>query len=269
MKIKAALIVDNMCIAEWQRQALEEAADLLDIRLVLDCRNTRTKKRLGKHFLYYVVNFLCLQSALTKMQPFRHESAEVVSFGSLYEGAWQRIPAEVAERIRAEDIKVVIKFGMSLLRVGPEIADLDILSYHHGDPEHYRGRPAGFYEIDDYADKVGIIVQRISNTLDGGDLLARGYSKIHHHSYRKTAVNFYANSRHLLRKALLNHQKGERIEIKKLGTNYRLPSNAKVALFALKQAGRTLSRLAYGAFWEKKWNIVKLDLKGVPAGAQL
>src|SRR5690606_31762998 len=238
MKIKAALIVDNMCIAEWQRQALEEAADLLDIRLILDCRNTRTNKRLAKHFLYYVVNFLCLRSALTKMLPFRHDGAEVLSFDSLYEGAWQRIPTEVAERIRAEDIRLVIKFGMSLLRVGPEIIDLDILSYHHGDPEYYRGRPAGFYEIDDYADKVGIIVQRISNTLDGGELLARGYAKIHHHSYRKTAANFYSNSRYLLRRAILNHQKGERIEMKRLGTNYRLPSNTRVALFALKLAGR-------------------------------
>lgn len=269
MKVKAALIIDSLSIAEWQRQALEEIRDLVDIRLVLNCSNTRTKKRFAKHFLYYAVNVLWLRSDFTRMGPYDPGSAEVVTFDSGYEGMWQSLPADVVARIRQNDIRLVIKFGMSLLRVGPDIDDLDILSYHHGDPEHYRGRPAGFYEILHYADKVGIIVQKISNTLDGGEILARAHSKIYHHSYRKTAANFYANSRYLLRKAILNYQDGRRIELARLGTNYRLPSNALVALFMLKLAGRTLSRLAYGAFWEKRWNIVKFRMEGIPANTPL
>jgi hypothetical protein len=265
MKIKAALIVDNMSIAGWQRQALDEITDLVDVRLVLNCRNTRTKKRFAKHFLYYAVNVLWLRSALTRSVPVEPgDAAQVVSFDSDYEGMWQRLPADMVEQIRRHDIRLVIKFGMSLLRVGPDIEDLDILSYHHGDPEHYRGRPAGFYEILDHADKVGIIVQRISNTLDGGEILARAHSKIYHHSYRRTAANFYANSRYLLRKAILNYQDGTRIELGRLGPNYRLPSNSLVARFILKLAGRSLCRLAYGAFWEKRWNIVTLKMDGIP-----
>src|SRR5690606_20639058 len=34
-------------------------------------------------------------------------------------------------------------------------------------------------------------------------------------------------------------------------------------------AGRTVSRLAYGAFWEKKWNIVKLKMDGIPGDSRL
>ncbi|MEN1280068.1 hypothetical protein AAIH11_35115, partial [Pseudomonas aeruginosa] len=69
------------------------------------------------------------------------------------------------------------------------------------DPEYYRGRPAGFYEIYENADSVGIIVQKLSNKLDAGEVLVRGYSKVHHHSYKKTSRNFYLNSVVLLRKA--------------------------------------------------------------------
>src|SRR5690242_1713981 len=62
MRTKAALLVDNLSLAEWQRHALEQARDLLDIELVLNCTNTSTRKRPLKHFLYYITNILCLRS---------------------------------------------------------------------------------------------------------------------------------------------------------------------------------------------------------------
>ena len=36
---------------------------------------------------------------------------------------------------------------MNLFKINKKLINLPILSFHHGDPSKYRGRPAGFYEI--------------------------------------------------------------------------------------------------------------------------
>lgn len=254
--IQVALIVDNGRISEWQRLALEGASETIEIRLVLSCRNTITKKLWLKHAAYYLLNIIALKNSLTKRSVLRVEGAKYVNFDSVYEGMWQRIPEEVSSELT--DVDLVIKFGMSLLRVDNSLSRKDILSFHHGDPERYRGRPAGFYELDKNEDRIGIVVQKLSNRLDAGDVLVRAYSKIYHHSYRKTACSFYHNSRHLLNKALINYSQGETVELGGLGENYRLPSNYAVARFACKLLYRKFARVWYGAFYEKKWNIVKL-----------
>jgi len=269
MKIKAALIVDDLSLTEWQRRALDDASEYLDIKLVLNCRNTHSKKRLFRHFAYYVLNVLALRNDLTRRVDVGLPDARTISFDSTYKGMWQSIPADVAKAVEEQGIKLVIKFGMSLLRIDDALAKFDILSFHHGDPAHYRGRPAGFYEVYDYADRIGIIVQKLSNMLDAGEILVRVHSKIHHHSYRKTARNFYGNSRPLLRKAIVSYLSGDRVTLEKLGPNYRLPENWVVLKFFAKMAYRNISRLIYGALFEKKWNIVRTGFLNLNALANI
>lgn len=274
MTIKVALLVDDMGLKRWQQQALAEVADHLEITAVLNCTNTHHRRRLARHFGYYVLNGLALRNPLTRSQPLTGiGDCPRIDFASRYQGAWQRLPGEVTQRLKDEGVTLVIKFGMSLLRIDEALDGLDVLSFHHGDPERYRGRPAGFYELLHREEKVGIIVQKLSNTLDGGEVLCRAYSKIHPHSYRKTALAFYANSRYLLKKALEAYLAGERVRLQGLGPNYRLPGNLTVARFCAALATRGLARLCYGALFEKKWNIVTFEarplarLEGLSIGA--
>ncbi len=167
MKIRAALIVDRLSMAEWQKFALEYTYDYIDIRLLLNCLNTNTKRRYAKHFAYYALNIVALRTA-TRTLSCDIPGADVITFKSGYNGAWQTIPSGVVERVRFANIKLVIKFGRNLLRIDDRLSDFDILSFHHGDPAQYRGRPAGFYELYGNHSRIGIIVQRLSNTLDGG-----------------------------------------------------------------------------------------------------
>lgn len=260
--IKAALILDNDSLTRWQRDALAAAAPQLDIRLVLSCRNTMTKKHLAKNFLYYVLNYLSLKNRLTGRSKYDADTP-VVAFDSIYEGMWQRIPEGVTQQLLESGIKVVIKFGMSLLRIDESLSKLDILSFHHGDPTRFRGRPAGFYEVLQGEGSVGTIVQSISNKLDAGKVWAICHSKVHHHSYKKTALNFYENSRHLLLKALINYANDSPVELVPNGKVHKLPSNAVVLRFLALLAYRKLSRVLYGAFYEKKWNVATFDRVGI------
>ena len=100
-----ALILDNSCITKWQRDALEEAQDIVDIRLILNCTNTRTKKRVIKHFFYYVLNIFTLRNHFTKRSVFKSGGVEVIPFECKYDGVWQAIPTEVSMQLKDNKVR--------------------------------------------------------------------------------------------------------------------------------------------------------------------
>lgn len=260
MKIPIAIILDNHSLARWQQDALDHVKEYLEVKLILNCQNTKNQRNLFQHFIYYVINFFSLKNTLSSCVEYENTNhSETINFSSKYKGSWQIIPENIANKILENDIKLVIKFGMSLLAINDSLQKIDILSFHHGDPEKYRGRPAGFYEIYHDADKVGIIVQKLSNTLDGGEVYAKGYSKIFNYSYKKTALNFFSNSKYIFKHAIVNYISNKPIKQKNLGENFRLPSNSTSIKFLFKILKEKCIRYIYGAFFEKKWNIAKLS----------
>jgi len=259
MKIPVAVIIDNNSLAKWQKESLDFINKYIEIKLILNCQNTNNKKFFFKHFIYYIINFFSLKNSQTSKLRYKNNKAKLVNFDSLYEGSWQRMPQDVVNALLENDIKLVIKFGMSLLIIDEFLERFDIISFHHGDPEKYRGRPAGFYEMYQDADKVGIVVQKLCNKLDSGTILSKGYSKIFSHSYKKTALNFFLNSKYILKHAILNYASSKVIPQKKLGKNFTLPSNFTGILFFLKIIINKIKRIIYALFFEKKWNIAKLS----------
>lgn len=258
MKMKAALLVDDLSLSRWHEEALSAVSDLLDVVVILNCRNTVTRKRAVAHAGYYALNMLSIRSPLSRKRAVQFDSVEVLTFHSLYSGAWQTIPDEIVDAMRAKGVRTIIKFGMSLLRMD-NLDGVDVLSFHHGDPRFHRGRPAGFYEIQNNAPCVGMIVQKLSNVLDGGEVLALGHCKLYPYSYRQTIQGLYQASPALFRRALMNYRNGLTVAIKPKGKNYRLPGNWTVAKFCVRMLSRKFSRLLYGALYEKKWNIVMRD----------
>lgn len=253
--IKAALIIDGNSVSRWQHEALQIASDLLEIKVVLACQNTKAANNYFKHFFYYVLNYFSLKNHLTRRMKFILSSKKMIKFDSIYEGGWQSLPEHVHDELNICDVDVVVKFGMNLLRIDNKNRNLKILSYHHGDPSKFRGRPAGFYELLMGERSIGTVVQEISNKLDAGKVWAICHSKVYRHSYKKTAINFYSNSKFLLRKALLNIENNTPVNITSDGGNYKLPSNFLVVRFCALLFLRILNRFIYGAFYEKRWNI--------------
>ncbi len=254
--LKAALVLDNCKIAYWQKKALEFAIQDIDLRLILSCENTVAKKTF-RNGLYYLLNIVSIKSFLTKRNRLTNPNLEVLNFKANTRKNWQILPEHIKDKLRKKDVDIIIKFGMSLLYVDEDLKDYKILSFHHGDPSLYRGRPAGFYEVLFDAQSVGTIVQSISNKIDGGTVWAIGYSKIFPYSYRKTSISFYQNSIFLLKKAIKNIENAKPVRIDSSGKLYRLPDNKLVMKFSLIVLKRKLKRLLYGIFYEKQWNIIK------------
>ena len=88
------------------------------------------------------------------------------------DGWKQRLPDEVVDEIAAS-ADVVVRFGFGVL-VGRVLTatEYGVLSYHHGDLREYRGMPMGFWEFVHGRDAAGVTLQRLNETLDGGEIVA-------------------------------------------------------------------------------------------------
>jgi hypothetical protein len=257
MSVKIGLLIDNGQILRWQSDALRELQSKYEVSVALNCTNTTFKRRPFKHFVYYLINIFLMKNILTKSERLCRD-IPVIDFESEFDGSWQKLPRSLCKQLREEKIDIIIKFGLGLLKVD-NIESIPILSYHHGDPSKYRGRPAGFYEILNKENAAGIIVQRISNVLDGGEIYAFTHSKVLHHSYRNTMMEFYTNSRFLLVRAVDNFLTDNIYQLDSSGKNYRLPSNVEGFIFLLFILRQAILRVASALVFEKKWDFMETE----------
>jgi hypothetical protein len=79
------------------------------------------------------------------------------------------------QTIKAWKLDVILRMGSGILRGEILHAAMHgILSFHHGDNRTHRGGPAGFWEVLERRDTTGYVVQRLTEKLDAGEVLARG-----------------------------------------------------------------------------------------------
>lgn len=268
------LLNDSEVVEAWAHAALSEAVqDGLEITQIARCVNTPPRKVTRKNLAYYGLAFASRRGLATvataEISDLVSDATPRVRFLSIHEGAWQRIPSDVAEGFAGAD--VVVKFGMTLLRGPSEIpVKHGVISYHHGDPERYRGRPAGYYELLNGERVQGVIVQRLSEILDGGGVLAKAYSPVVPHSYAQTLRNVQLAGVPLLARAIRVLESGDDLEgPTTLGPNYRLPATPNVLRQIAGLFVRKLARAAYGLSREKSWKVGHLALDIDPEAATL
>jgi hypothetical protein len=104
-------------------------------------------------------------------------------------GKWsEHFAADDLAAIRAHRPDVLIRFSYGIIR--GEILELPrygVWSFHHGDVERYRGGPPAFWEVMRGDDVSGAILQRLTERLDGGIVLRRGWFSTVKHSYVRNA----------------------------------------------------------------------------------
>ncbi len=92
----------------------------------------------------------------------------------IVKGFVHRFAPEDVEEIRKLDLDVILRFGFNILN--GEIltaARHGIWSYHHGDNDFYRGGPPHFWELYEKNKLSGVILQVLTEELDGGQVLAK------------------------------------------------------------------------------------------------
>lgn len=257
--MRIGILYDGESLTHWQRRALEQLGPGHEFHLLI-AEGARTPRRKPVHHAgYYALNLLAIRNEASRRVSFDIPEAEKHLFTVDYDVAWAVLPDETVDHLEALKLDAILRFGLDLLRIPPaERLSTPILSFHHGDPRRFRGRPAGFYETLQGEPHVGQIVQILSNKLDAGEVLAFGETPAYPHSYRRTMREAFALSPYLLPQALRALQAGTRLPVEPTGRNYRLPSNLTVIRFALSMGWAWVKRLCYGAFVEKQWQVAKL-----------
>ena len=73
-----------------------------------------------------------------------------------------------------------------------KIPKFGIWSFHHGDNDHYRGGPAGFWEVINREKTTGVTLQQLNNNLDGGLIIDKAHFP--------TQLSFIRNNSFILEK---------------------------------------------------------------------
>ncbi|MBI2825162.1 MAG: hypothetical protein HYX69_10790 [Planctomycetia bacterium] len=94
--------------------------------------------------------------------------------------------------IRAYDLDVLVRLGFRILRGGIlTAARSGVWSFHHGDPDLFRGGPAGAWEVFLGQPTTGSVLQVLNEELDGGLVLYRSQSSTDSFSVGRNLSNYY------------------------------------------------------------------------------
>ena len=198
------------------------------------------------------------------------EGIESFAVEPLTRGFVHRFPPEAVERIRAARLDVLIRFGFNIIR-GDILtsARYGVWSFHHGDNDYFRGGPAHFWELYERNPISGVILQVLTDELDGGRVLAKALFPTEPGlSHIRNRVRPQWGSTHLIIQKLweLHNTGWESVEKRicpaapYLGKKkvYRRPTNREVARWIAREATnrilgrarRAVSRAGDVVYWQ-------------------
>ena len=201
-EIRFAIMCNGHSLEQWQALCVEQLLRLDYVRLVLlivDDGGWAQSRSL------WMTPFDQWLYALYRRTWFKRGPRRWVDMGQTFaaapriqphirtEGKFsQYFDDESLEAICAYDLSFMLRFGFNIIR-GPILtaARYGVWSFHHGDEMKYRGSPAGFWEIYNGDPTTVAILQRLTNRLDAGIVLKRGYFKTINHSYIRQIANLY------------------------------------------------------------------------------
>lgn len=201
-KLRIGLLVDGDHVSAFAARVIEQvrACDFAEIVLVIEregaqadappkahplarlwrALNTPARRQVFCHALYSKLEEVLWRNAAN--DPLRpvDVGAELAGIPRLVvrpqtKGFVHRFPPEAVEAVRAEHLDVLLRFGFNILKGDIlRAARCGIWSYHHGDPEFYRGAPPQFWEMAEGNPRSGAVLQILDEQLDGGTVLEKG-----------------------------------------------------------------------------------------------
>lgn len=173
-------------------------------------RALTTKNKLGK-FIFHLHNiferFLFknefeIDSVISKKNRSIFNSIKTIHVNPLKKGYLDIFDKNDCEKIKKFNLDVILRHNFEIIK--GEIfktSKFGIWSFHHGDNDYYRGRPAGFWEIVYKESSVGVTLQVLNENLDSGLIIDKAFYNTHW-SFVKTNQLILNSSTSLLLKNL-------------------------------------------------------------------
>jgi folate-dependent phosphoribosylglycinamide formyltransferase PurN len=214
-KIKIGLLVNDFSIPNWLAEAVKEieASDYAEITVII-----RKKKQVVKqNKLRYLNIFKSLPLIIaykldqlifkTQNDALAHTNilnilpnCTVIDVDTIETKHSDTITKESINQIKELHLDILFRAGFKILKgeVLTQASRLGVWSFHHGNNRYYRGTPACFWEVYQNNPTTGFILQQLSETLDGGNIIAQGNIPTINYSLNKTRQLLYWDAQGML-----------------------------------------------------------------------
>ncbi|MEK9612807.1 MAG: hypothetical protein VW080_02640 [Flavobacteriaceae bacterium] len=207
-KLRIGILIDDYLIPAWASKMIKiiKASEHSEIVLIVKKKPTIKEKKSIFYRIWKmrkVIFFILFQKLDSKIFKNSNDAFELKDIRKIIECHEIEVhPKETkfSDIIYSDDIKkmeqhsvdVFIRLGFRILR--GEILNSSkygIWSLHHGDNTVNRGGPAGVWEVLENWDETGVILQILSEDLDGGFILDKSTSSTDKVSFCRNRNNYY------------------------------------------------------------------------------
>lgn len=201
MPLKIILLLDSFQVSAWVFEAIEQTLKEKNAEVVLAVVNQRPKSSGKKSPLLYrayrgldrklflVQPDAFAQRDLRSMAGWTIPSLNITPIQKKYSDYFQE---DDIAKIKAYQPDIILRFGFRILKGEILFASkLGVWSFHHGDNQFYKGGPPGFWEVMWKKETSGVILQRLSEKLDDGQILYKSYSQTDPLSVQRNANKIF------------------------------------------------------------------------------
>ncbi len=166
---------------------------------------------------------------------------------------------EDIEQIKKQELDVLIRFSFNIIK-GDILtaAKKGVWSYHHGDESAFRGGPPGFWEIYYNHHSTGVILQQLTDELDNGIVLKKGFYKTIKKSYPDNLNTILFESSGWIKQVcidLINNLDTPKHKASSTAPIKKAPHNAEMISFFIKKSFHSFLFHYRELFSAEKWNI--------------
>ncbi|NTW23299.1 MAG: hypothetical protein HGA37_01260 [Lentimicrobium sp.] len=198
-ELRFAIMCNSLNLQQWQYDVIDSlinSGKAIPVAIILPDKSDLIKPGLVKRISTYHWTKLLFRKYYQYF--FRPVSFRKKNAGKLLENLPEifcitEFRSKYSEYFFEYDIKsiqkcnpdFILKFGFGIIR--GEILNCTpygVWSFHHGDEQKYRGVPPALYEILFNDPVTGSVLQRLTETLDGGIILRKGYFPTINHSWK-------------------------------------------------------------------------------------
>lgn len=262
--IRFGIMVDQLQLKNWQIKSIERLLEVKENELVVVFLPETSKSYdasglpIGFRFLERQLRQLPLLQTTSIEEKFKSLSKERLKVNK--KGFSNYIDDQGIEQVESYQLDVILRFGFGIIRGKVlDIPTYGIWSFHHGNPEFFRGGPPAFWEFLLGKPTNGLILQRLTNELDAGIILRQAEIKRVSHSFLAHNDRLCSASIDFPRwvaDAIRNKQPNLfENKITKKGPIYKVPSNWKVLLFYIKLVKSKFAFHYQQLFQFEVWNI--------------
>jgi hypothetical protein len=265
--LRFGLLCNSLTLEKWQADTIQSLMDGgMHLNLIVLNDGQTEKIPFREKVLNY--NYSRLFFNVWSRFVFRPESKKGIDIHSLIgdckqlrcttniKGIANIFDNQTIELVKQEKLDFLLRFGFNIIK--GEIlncATYGVWSFHHDDEEVVRGGPPGFWEVYNPFDTNGVILQKLTESLDKGLILKKIHYRTIKHSYKANLNQVYFGSTFMplsVCRDILNGNDTEAISTSQVKVIHP-PDNTKMIKFFLKMGFRRIQFHLKMLFRQEDW----------------